>query len=66
MTTDGVPENVAMCSLLVGGAHGALAFLFALVMNGSQSMMSTNNMIENHHVVTLLAWVARGSWSARR
>lgn len=62
VTTDGIPENAAMGSLLVGTVHGALAFLFALVMtNGSQSMMSGTNMKENHGKWTVLgAWVATG------
>jgi len=62
VTTDGVPENAAMGALLGIGGHGAVAFLFALVVtNGSQSMMSANNMVENHaHAVTLLAWTATG------
>lgn len=62
VTTDGVPENAAMGSLLVGSAHGATAFLFALVVtNGSQSMMSATNMKQNHSEwVTIAAWVATG------
>ncbi|WP_459191434.1 ZIP family metal transporter [Halosimplex sp. J119] len=49
VTTDGIPENAAMGSLLTGGAHGALALLFGLaVTNGSQSMMSGTNMSENY------------------
>lgn len=59
VTTDGVPENLAMGSLLASGAtSGALAFLFALVVtNGSQSMMSGTNMSENHSDGrTLVAW----------
>ncbi|WP_435179265.1 ZIP family metal transporter [Halorussus sp. AFM4] len=62
VTTDGVPENLAMGSLLTGQVHGALAFLFALVVtNGSQSMMSGHNMKQNHgKLVTLAAWVATG------
>ncbi|NEU56561.1 ZIP family metal transporter [Halorussus sp. MSC15.2] len=62
VTTDGIHENAAMGSLLVGNVHGALAFLFALVVtNGSQSMMSGTNMKQNHsRVVTLGAWVVTG------
>jgi ZIP family zinc transporter len=62
VTTDGIPENVAMGSLLTGQVHGALAFLFALVVtNGSQSMMSGHNMKQNHgKSVTLGAWIATG------
>jgi ZIP family zinc transporter len=49
VTTDGIPENAAMGSLLVGDFHGALALLLGLaVTNGSQSMMSGTNMAENH------------------
>ena len=59
VTTDGVPENAAMGSLLTGQVHGALAFLFALVVtNGSQSMLSGTNMHENHgQWKTMAAWV---------
>jgi len=62
VTTDGVPENAAMGALLGIGGHGAVAFLFALVVtNSSQSMMSADNMTENHtRIVTLLAWTATG------
>lgn len=62
VTTDGVPENVAMGSLLTGQDHGVLAFLFALVVtNGSQSMMAGHNMKNNHsRSVTLGAWIATG------
>ena len=62
VTTDGIPENAAMGSLLVGNVHGALSFLFALVVtNGSQSMMSGSNMKQNHSKsVTIGAWVATG------
>ena len=59
VTTDGVPENLAMGSLLASGAtSGALAFLFALVVtNGSQSMMSGTNMTETHgNGLTMVAW----------
>lgn len=60
VTTDGIPENAAMGSLLVGNVHGALAFLFALVItNGSQSMMSGGNMAQNHG-----AWKTLGAWAA--
>ncbi|WP_135823819.1 ZIP family metal transporter [Halorussus ruber] len=59
-----LPENAAMGSLLAasGQVHGALSFLFALVVtNGSQSMMSGTNMKENHgRWVVLGAWVATG------
>ena len=49
VTTDGIPENAAMGSLLVGNVHGALALLFGLaVTNGSQSMMSGTNMSETY------------------
>ncbi|WP_232688800.1 hypothetical protein [Halobacterium zhouii] len=59
VTTDGVPENVAMGSLLVGNVSGALAFLFALVVtNGSQSMMSGTNMSEN-----LSKWATMAAWT---
>lgn len=58
VTTDGIPENAAMRSLLVGNVHGALAFLFALVVtNGSQSMMSGTNMKENRG-----GWLTMGAW----
>jgi len=58
VTTDGIPENAAMGSLLVGNVHGALAFLFALVVtNGSQSMMSGTNMQENRG-----EWLTMGAW----
>jgi ZIP family zinc transporter len=58
VTTDGIPENAAMGSLLVGNVHGALAFLFALVVtNGSQSMMSGTNMGENRG-----RWETLGAW----
>ncbi|MFB6164486.1 MAG: ZIP family metal transporter [Haloarculaceae archaeon] len=62
VTTDGIPENAAMGSLLAGNVHGALAFLFALVVtNGSQSMMSADNMVRNRGPwITLGAWVATG------
>ena len=62
VTTDGIPENAAMGALLVGNVQGALAFLFALVMtNGSQSMMSSDNMAENHgRWLTLGAWIGTG------
>ncbi|RDI72511.1 ZIP family metal transporter [Halopelagius longus] len=58
VTTDGVPENAAMGSLLVGNVSGAMAFLFALVVtNGSQSMMSGMNMSENRgEGKTFAAW----------
>lgn len=60
VTTDGIPENAAMGSLLTGQVHGALAFLFALVVtNGSQSMMSGANMKKNHS-----RWVTLGAWAA--
>ena len=61
VTTDGVPENAAMGSLLASGqTHGVLAFLFALVVtNGSQSMMSGTNMSENRG-----KWVTTGAWVA--
>lgn len=60
VTTDGIPENAAMGSLLVGSVHGAMAFLFALVItNGSQSMMSGGNMAENHG-----PWKTLGAWAA--
>ena len=61
VTTDGVPENAAMGSLLASGkAHEPLAFLFALVVtNGSQSMMSGTNMRENRG-----RWVTTGAWVA--
>jgi len=59
VTTDGVPENMAMGSLLVGNVSGALAFLFALVVtNTSQSMMSGTNMAENHD-----RWRTMGAWA---
>ncbi|WP_436910360.1 hypothetical protein [Halosimplex marinum] len=60
VTTDGIPENAAMGSLLVGDFHGALALLFGLaVTNGSQSMMSGTNMAESHDDWTVMAvWVA--------
>ena len=60
VTTDGIPENAAMGSLLTGQVHGALAFLFALVVtNGSQSMMSGTNMKENRgQWKTIGAWIA--------
>lgn len=59
VTTDGIPENAAMGSLLVGNVHGALAFLVALVLtNGSQSMMAGTNMKGNRGTrKTLGAWV---------
>ena len=59
VTTDGIPENAAMGSLLAGQVHGALAFLFALVVtNGSQSMLSGYNMKNNRGVKkTFAAWV---------
>lgn len=60
VTTDGIPENMAMGSLLGGGGvSGALAFLFALVVtNGSQSMMAGTNMSENHG-----EWLTMGAWA---
>ena len=58
VTTDGIPENAAMGSLLVGNVQGAMAFLFALVVtNGSQSMMSGTNMSENRG-----EWKTFGAW----
>ncbi|MDS0282768.1 ZIP family metal transporter [Haloarcula onubensis] len=58
VTTDGIPENAAMGSLLVGNVSGALAFLFALsVTNTSQSMMSGTNMTQNHG-----EWRTMGAW----
>ena len=62
VTTDGIPENAAMGSLLIGQVSGALAFLFALVVtNGSQSMMSAHNMVQNRSKwVTIGAWIATG------
>ncbi|MBX0286841.1 ZIP family metal transporter [Haloarcula salinisoli] len=58
VTTDGIPENAAMGSLLVGTAPGPLPFLFALVVtNGSQSMMSGTNMTENRG-----EWQTMGAW----
>lgn len=58
VTTDGIPENAAMGSLLVDNVQGALAFLFALVVtNGSQSMMSGTNMKENRG-----KWLTMGAW----
>jgi len=58
VTTDGIPENAAMGSLVAGGVHGALALLFGLaVTNGSQSMMSGTNMSENHgNWKTMAGW----------
>ncbi|MFC7141928.1 ZIP family metal transporter [Halosimplex aquaticum] len=59
VTTDGIPENAAMGSLLgTGGVSGALALLFGLaVTNGSQSMMSGANMAENHgNRQTMAGW----------
>jgi len=60
VTTDGIPENAAMGSLLAGNVHGALALLFGLaVTNGSQSMMSGTNMTENHgNRKTMAGWAA--------
>ncbi|ELZ24908.1 putative ZIP zinc transporter [Halosimplex carlsbadense 2-9-1] len=56
VTTDGVPENAAMGSLLAGNVSGALALLFGLaVTNGSQSMMSGTNMAENHEELKVMA-----------
>jgi ZIP family zinc transporter len=62
VTTDGIPENAAMGSLLTGNVHGALAFLFALVItNGSQSMMSGANMAENRgEWTTIGVWIGTG------
>ena len=62
VTTDGIPENAAMGSLLTGNVHGATAFLFALVVtNGSQSMMSGTNMSENRGKwKTIAAWIVTG------
>lgn len=58
VTADGIPENAAMGSLLVGNVSGALAFLFALsVTNTSQSMMSGMNMTENRG-----EWRTMGAW----
>ena len=58
VTTDGIPENAAMGSLLVGNVGGALSFLFALsVTNTSQSMMSGTNMSENRG-----EWQTMGAW----
>ena len=61
VTTDGIPENAAMGSLLASGGGGshALAFLFALVVtNGSQSMLSAENMAGNRgETHTIGAWV---------
>lgn len=60
VTTDGIPENAAMGSLLVGNVSGALAFLFALsVTNTSQAMMSGTNMTENRG-----EWRTMGAWVA--
>lgn len=58
VTTDGIPENAAMGSLLAGNVSGALALLFGLaVTNGSQSMMSGTNMAENHgNRKTMAGW----------
>ena len=63
VTTDGIPENLAMGSLLTGSVHGALGILFALVMtNGSQSMMSATNMKENRGAAqTMGAWFLTGA-----
>lgn len=59
VTTDGVPENAAMGSLLTGNVPGALSFLFALgVTNGSQSMLSATNMTDNHG-----GWTTLGAWA---
>lgn len=62
MTADGIPENAAMGSLLVGNVHGTLSFLFALVVtNGSQAMMSGRNMVEEHgRKTTLAGWIGTG------
>lgn len=62
VTTDGIPENAAMGSVLVGNVSGAMAFLFALaVTNGSQSMMSGMNMSDNHgDWKTFAAWAVTG------
>lgn len=62
VTIDGIPENLAMGSLLTGPVHGALAILFALVMtNGSQSMMSATNMKERRGAgLTIAAWFVTG------
>lgn len=62
VTTDGIPENLAMGSLLTGQVHGALAFLFSLIItNGSQSMMSGDNMSKNRGKwKTLAAWTITG------
>jgi ZIP family zinc transporter len=62
VTTDGIPENLAMGSLLTGSVHGGLAILFALVMtNGSQSMMSATNMKEQRGTrQTIAAWFVTG------
>ena len=51
-----------MGSLLTGTVHGAIAFLFALVLtNGSQSMMSATNMRESRgQWKTMAAWIATG------
>ncbi|MFB6140516.1 MAG: hypothetical protein ABEJ26_08790 [Halosimplex sp.] len=58
VTTDGIPENAAMGSLLTSGVHGALALLFGLaVTNASQSMMSGTNMSETHgNWKTMVGW----------
>ncbi|WP_262179273.1 ZIP family metal transporter [Haloarcula laminariae] len=59
VTTDGIPENAAMGSLLVGNVSGALSFLFALsVTNTSQSMMSGTNMSKNRG-----DWRTMGAWA---
>ena len=62
VTTDGIPENAAMESLLTGQVQGAMAFPFAFVVtNDSQSMVSATNMTESHsNWVTLGAWVVTG------
>lgn len=60
VTTDGIPENAAMGSVLVGSVSGALALLFGLtVTNTSQSMLSGTNMSEDHgNSKTVAAWIA--------
>ncbi len=60
VTTDGIPENLALGSVLVGNVSGALSILFALAAtNTSQAMMSGTNMAENRgELVTMAAWAA--------
>lgn len=59
VATDGIPENAALGIVLLGAAHGGLAFLVALVLtNGPQALTGALHMADNRG-----PWVTIGAWT---